>query len=635
MRDPNRKPNPPPPTPYVEEPINVINLIGHSNFPWVIRLSRQQPLTPTERFWVACAHIRLGHSLPAIEHLTRARLEGFETAAAMLGLVYQTHQETKAAQFTLEGIQTEALDTTGQMLYQQLRAALAHQNDDHEQASEAILLAQPHALEPQHRIFRSGLAKLALLVAEKTPGSDQHWMLEVLDHLDPIQPQITATSPEQRDQLEMVLEKTKLEHLNYLLQAHIHLIRAHHRHFRNRHEEAVKDLERVVALTVGHQQTELQFQAQLGFARVFMDTSHPSKHIREHLERAQSLARKNDAREAQVQLALARWHTHDRDQNVFDTLQAAQTAALNLQHRHDNAINYLHLCEAMLQHDQPEKANRALEAARRIFGRMDQANIELELEHLPLSNKLLSARPRQIDPNETGEVLLKTLGTSQIQYNAQHVKLNIGLSRTLAILTYLLEHPNADLSEIQLAVFEGTNRQFRSYLHQSRYELQRHIPGLGLPYDRDSRTYSIQTNNLRLRWDVQELLQALRELNHSDLLEKLEDYKGSFLNALDTPWTEEVRNKIEAHLTQQGIRVLEHLHTQGRHDLCLQLTERLLRINPFVTEFIAIQLRATLELYGEDASRRLQLEISLRLKAQFGGIPEDFQILLVVAGINA
>jgi hypothetical protein len=629
VRDPNRKPNPPPPTPYVEEPINVINLIGHSNFPWVVRLSRQQPLTPAEHFWVACAHVRLGHPLPAIEHLTRARLEGFETAAAMLGLVYQANQETKAAQFTLEGIQTEALDATGQMLYQQLRAALAHQNNEHEQASEAILLAQPHALEPQHRIFRPGLAKLALLIAAKTPGSDQHWMLEVLDHLDPIQPQITSTSPEQHDQLEMVLEKTKLEHLNYMLQAHIHLIRAHHRHCRSRHEEAVKDLERVVALTVGHQQTELQFQAQLGFARVFMDTSHPVKHIREHLERAQSLARKNDAREAQVQLALARWHTHDRDEKVFDTLQAAQTAALNLQHRHDNAINYLHLCEAMLQYDQPEKADRALEAARRIFGRVDQANIELELEHLPLTrSKLLSTRPREIDPNDTGEVLLKTLGTAQIQHNARHVKLNIGLSRTLAILTFLLEHPNADLSEIQLAVFDGSNNQFRSYLHQSRYELQRQIPGLSLPYNREGRTYSIETNNLRLRWDAQELLRALRELNYGDLVNQLEDYKGPFLNALDTPWTEEVRNRIETHLTQQGTKVLEQLHDQGRHGLCLQLAERLLKINPFLPEVVATQIRSTTELYGEEAGKRLQTEIARQLKAQFGGIPEDFQAIL-------
>ena len=630
VRDPNRKPNPPPPKAYVEEPINVINLIGQSNFPWVIRLSRRQPLTPTEHFWVACAHVRLGHPLPAIEHLTHAKLEGFETAAAMLGLVYQTHQETKTAQFTLEGIKTEALNTTGQMLYQQLRAALAHQNNDHEQA-QAILLAQPHALEPQHRIFRPGLAKLALLIAAETPGGDQPWMLELLDHLDPIHPGITSTSPEQHDQLDAIFENTKLEHLNFMLRAHIHLIRAHHRHCRSRHEDSIKDLEQVIALTVGHRQTELQFHAQLGFARVFMHPSYPINRTREHLEQAQSLARNNDGRQAQLQLGMARWHTYNRHQDVFDTLQAAQTAAQNLQHHHDNAISHLHLCEAMLQYDQPEKADRALEAARLNLGRLDQANISLELEHLPLSSKLLSARPSQIDPNETGEVLLKTLGAAQIQHNARHVKLNIGLSRTLAILTYLLEHPNADLSEIQLAVFDGTNSQFRSYLHQSRYELQRHIPGLSLPYDRASRTYSIQTNNLRLRWDAQELLRTLRELNHEELLKKLEDYKGPFLNTLDTPWTEEVRHKIETHLTQQGIIALQQLHAQGRTELCLQLAERLITIQPFLSEIIAIQLQATFELYGEEASKRLQLEISRQLKAQFGGIPEDFQTLLRTA----
>jgi hypothetical protein len=632
VRDPNRIPNPPPPTAYVEEPVDISRLIGHSNFPRVVQYPRQHPPTPTDRFWIACAHLRLGHPLPAIEYLTRSRLEGFETAAAMLGLVYQAHQETRATTNTLETVQVEHLDTTGQMLHWQLQAALAHQENDHETASEAILRAQVHALEPQHRIFRSRLAKLALLIAAKTPGTDQHWMLEVLDHLDPIQPQITNTSPEQHDQLDAILEQTNLEHLNYMLQAHILLIRAHHRHCQSRHEEGIKDLERVVALSVGHRQTELQFHAQLGFAHVFMHPNYPTNRTREHLEQAQHLARHNDGLQAQLQLATARWHTHTHHQDVFDTLQTAQTAALNLQHRHDNAINYLHLCEAMLQYDQPEKANRALEAARRIFGRMDQANIELELEHLPLTHStLLSARPRQIDPTDTGEVLLKTLGTAQIQYNARHVKLNIGLSRTLAILTYLLEHPNADLNEIQLAVFEGTNSQFRSYLHQSRYELQRHIPGLSLPYDRDSRTYSIQTNNLHLRWDAQELLRALHKLNHGDLLEKIEAYKGPFLNTLDTPWTEEVRNNIEAQLTRQGIIVLEQLHAQGKHDLCLQLSERLLKINPFLQEVLDIQIRATSACYGQEAGKRLQAEITRQLKAQFGGIPEEFKSLLQVA----
>lgn len=635
VREPKRKPGaaPPEPTPFGLAAEAIANLIAHSNFPWVLRYAQQHPLTPTDRFWTAHAHIHLGHPLPAIEHLTRAKLEGFETAAAMLGLVYQAHQETKAAQITLEAIQDQHLDSTGQMLYHQLRAVLAHHNNDHEQASEAILLAQPHALEPQHRIFRPGLAKLALLIASKASGNDQHWMLEVLDHLDPIQPQVTSTSPEQHQQLDPVLENTTLEHLNYMLQAHIHLIRAHHRHSQNRHEDSIKDLEHVVALTVGHQQTELQLHAQLGFARVFMHPSYPINLTREHLEQAQSLARNNDGLQAQVQLGMARWHTHNHHQDVFETLQAAQTAALDLQHAHDNAINALHLCEAMLQYDQPEKANHALEAARHILGRMDQANIKLELEHLPLTRStLLSARRQEIQPNNTGEVLLKTLGTAQIQHNARHVKLNIGLSRTLAILTYLLEHPNADLSEIQLAVFEGTNSQFRSYLHQSRYELQRHIPGLSLPYDRDSRTYSIQTNNLRLRWDAQELLRALRELNHGDLIDKLEDCKGPFLNTLDTPWTEEVRNEIEAQLTRQGIVVLEKLHAQGRHDLCLQLAERLIKINPFLPEVIAMQIRATSELHGADASRRLQTDIARQLNVHCGGIPEDFQTLLRIPG---
>ena len=603
----------------------LLSWIAESHFPWVIKTAQEHPLGPKSRFWVACAHDRLRHPLPAVELLTQARLEGYETATAMLGLIYHAHQETASAQTTLEAIDESKLDSTGQLLKAQLQAALAHQNGDHERASQAILQAQPHALEPQHRIFRPRLAKLALLIAANSPGPDQHWMLEHLGHLDPIDPQITSTTPEQHDQLAAIFE-AKLEPFNYMLQAHIHLIRAHYHHTQGHTDQGFRDLERILALIIGRQQTELQLHAQLGFAHLSMSEAKTIQ-VQEHLERAKSLAANNVGLQTHLKLALARWHTKDRHDDVLQTLRSTQTNVLALQRTHDNAINYLHMCELMLQHDQAENAQRALEAGRRILGRMDQANTVLELEHLPLTRaKLLSTHLREINPNETGEVLLKTLGTAQIQHNTRHVKLNIGLSRTLAILTYLLEHPNADLNEIQYAVFDGQNTQFRSYLHQSRYELQRKIPGLNLSYDRGSRTYNVETN-LRLRWDAQELLDSLRELNHSELLNQLEAYKGPFLNALDTPWTEEMRNEIEAQLTQQGTKVLEQLYAQNHHELCLQLATRLLKINPFIPEVIAIQIQATVQLHGEIAGKQLQTEIARSLKAQFSGIPKDFSFI--------
>jgi hypothetical protein len=103
----------------LDEPDTISSLTARADFPAVIRQAKGQPLTPTDHFWTACAHVQLGHPLPAIEHLTRSRLEGYETAAAMLGLVYQAHQETRAANNTLETIQAEHLDTTGQMLHWQ------------------------------------------------------------------------------------------------------------------------------------------------------------------------------------------------------------------------------------------------------------------------------------------------------------------------------------------------------------------------------------------------------------------------------------------------------------------------------------------------------------------------------------
>jgi hypothetical protein len=79
---------------------------------------------------------------------------------------------------------------------------------------------------------------------------------------------------------------------------------------------------------------------------------------------------------------------------------------------------------------------------------------------------------------------------------------------------------------------------------------------------------------------------------------------------------------------RQGIVVLKALHAQGQHDLCLQLAERLLKINPFLPEVIDTQIQATSEHYGEEASKLLQSEIIQQLKVQFGGIPEDFQAML-------
>ncbi|PJI52142.1 hypothetical protein CTI14_47395, partial [Methylobacterium radiotolerans] len=100
------------------------------------------------------------------------------------------------------------------------------------------------------------------------------------------------------------------------------------------------------------------------------------------------------------------------------------------------------------------------------------------------------------------------LGAARILVNGQTLGLN--MARTPELLTYFLTHRKFTLPQLQVALFaDHPHKRSKSYIHQVRAELQRLVPGLTIPFDPATRTYTLHLEeHLSLTWDVDVLLGA-------------------------------------------------------------------------------------------------------------------------------
>ena len=61
---------------------------------------------------------------------------------------------------------------------------------------------------------------------------------------------------------------------------------------------------------------------------------------------------------------------------------------------------------------------------------------------------------RELEDNRASLVSLKTLGTYDLIFNGEHLRLNAGLSITIEVLVYLSEHGRANINVLADNIFE-------------------------------------------------------------------------------------------------------------------------------------------------------------------------------------
>lgn len=297
----------------------------------------------------------------------------------------------------------------------------------------------------------------------------------------------------------------------------------------------------------------------------------------------------------------------------------------------------LHAADAHLAHAREDAATltlgRAVDSMQALGG---TGGLVVELRGLPRVVEWLRARPtdayeRRLLNGLEGilpacNVRLETLGAARLLVDGRPARLD--LARTVEVLAWFMDHPDARLADAQLALFPDVeHRRSKSYLHQAREEVERAAPGVRIPYDRVRRTYRVVTDGVQLTWDARELEQILNDIGDNDVTRVLDAYHGSLLPDADGVWVRSERETLKSLVLRVGLLTMNEWYTAGEFEKVLTLASRLVDVDPFdetVNEFL---VRATLELQGELAARRAYRRVRDLFEDELGELPPNLLTL--------
>ena len=195
-------------------------------------------------------------------------------------------------------------------------------------------------------------------------------------------------------------------------------------------------------------------------------------------------------------------------------------------------------------------------------------------------------------------VTLQSLGQEAILIDNEPVRLT--MNRAVEIACYLLHHPASKLDEIILALFPDDDpKRAKNYFHQSRYDLESAVPGLKVPYDVKTRSYSIVHTNYEFEWDFEKLEYSLNTAIPDDVFQKLMSYNGEFLPNSSSAWAEQERENIAWSAVKVGLQMLEQWYDVGEYNKCLALASKLRDIDPYNESLVLYILESTHKLEGE------------------------------------
>jgi tetratricopeptide (TPR) repeat protein len=218
------------------------------------------------------------------------------------------------------------------------------------------------------------------------------------------------------------------------------------------------------------------------------------------------------------------------------------------------------------------------------------------------------------------KVRLETLGAERLIADGRAVRLD--LKRGLEYLVYLLANPDRTREEITTALApDAEPRTAANYLHQVRFEIERKVPGLAIAFDKASRTYRVRCEGPLLSWDVADLKRLLSAGPVEDRERALSLYAGAFLPGADSEWARAEREALEWSVVKVGLETIEGWFREGNYGKCLELSERLLDIDPLNETLNQFLVRATEALEGAVAAQQARARIRARFLREVGEVP--------------
>jgi two-component SAPR family response regulator len=301
------------------------------------------------------------------------------------------------------------------------------------------------------------------------------------------------------------------------------------------------------------------------------------------------------------------------------------------------ARSNLWLAEAHLLGQNPQSADAALMQALTVWRAIGADAILGELHSLPVVIKYLNGNPEHpahsiheayrtqtqaANTESATRVYLHSLGGARLELAGQMVRLE--LRRSLEVLAYLMRaaqhHPEgSSIQDVLRDLFPDVpQRQARLYFHQVRYELEKKIPGLSVPYNAATRTYAIQAA-FEITWDVFEFEAALAEQSPAGVTRAFKIYAGNLMPQAEGQWLESERAVLEAHALKSGLHWCKTWFERQQYGRCIQLATRLLEIDPFDESLAEHLVQATKALEGRVAARQTVKRLHQRFASELGG----------------
>lgn len=307
------------------------------------------------------------------------------------------------------------------------------------------------------------------------------------------------------------------------------------------------------------------------------------------------------------------------------------------------ACIYLHFAEHKLRFGEAAEAESLMCKATDIRHSVGKAAIiPMEIRTLNRVLDYLDVLPEEhyakviyVDYLEKGKiqkkpkvVSLQSLGEEAIFIDGESVRLT--MNRAVEIACYLLRYPQSKLEDIILALFPDDDpKRAKNYFHQSRYDLESAVPGLKVPYDVKTRSYSVIHNNYEFEWDVEKLEYSLNTAIPDDVFQMLMSYNGAFLPSSSTEWAEQERENIAWSALKVGLQMLEQWYDSGEYNKCLDLASKLRDIDPYNESLVLYILEATHKLEGDVIAKLKVAQFEKLFEEEVGEFPIQLDSLFV------
>jgi DNA-binding SARP family transcriptional activator len=352
-----------------------------------------------------------------------------------------------------------------------------------------------------------------------------------------------------------------------------------------------------------------------------------------YLARAKQIAGQAFQEDAMIALRHGALLARQGDPLAVSVLEAAAVAFKSLAAEREAAWTQLHMAEACLRLNLPDRAEAAIRQALNFRHALGPAVLNIELRTLPVLLGFLVGQPghaghvlfedwRSRNPTQVLRLELRLFGDAGVFVDGAPVKLRY--KRSLEVLAHLVLQPSGRMKNLLNDLFaDEPPATARSYVHQVRYDLEKSGAGLSIEFDRASRSYSLESVGPKFSADVLMFQAALTERSEAGLLRALESHTGIFLKHSENDWIREQREQLIWSAIQVGLEVIEDVQARKEFEKSFALTHRLLELDPFNQVLAGCLLRAAKQLNSESAKLSVS-RLRQRFETEFGEVPPVF-----------